>query len=216
VAEGRTAFPVDPDGWYVEPVAATEFLLRHESFDGMTVWDPACGQGNIVLTMRRAQLQAYGSDIKDRSGERSGRNRWFVGVHDFLAETIGPSGIVPSVMAGAAAIVCNPPYGRAKLAEAFIRKALSLDLRKVCFFVNAKFMFSTGRSQGLFGELPPTRVYPVWPRPSCPPGALLASGEIKAEGGVENYVWMVWDRDPPNDSPIKRAPEIIWREPVRR
>lgn len=181
MAEGRTAFAVAEDDWYVEPTAATEFLLKRESFAGLRILDPACGQGNIVRTCRAAGLNAVGSDLRERDGARA--ESWFLGAQDWLtADHLHGD-----------AIIMNPPYGRALLAEAFIRRALSRPCsEKVAAFVNAKFLFGAGRAKGLFAEHPPSRVWPVVPRPSCPPGQFLLDGG-KAQGGVENYVWMVWD-----------------------
>jgi hypothetical protein len=201
MAEGRTDFAVDADGWYVEPTAATRFLLAREYFTG-GVWDPACGQGNIVETCLLEGLDAVGTDLRQRVTPPMA---WFLGTLDFVAGPVSPWWS----LAGAANVICNPPYGRAKLAEAFIRRALALPgLRKAAFFVNGKFIFGSGRAAGLYAELAPDRVYPVNPRPSCPPGSFLQGGG-KAEGGVENFVWLVWDLA----APTGRS-EIIWAAPA--
>lgn len=187
MAEGRTAWPKTDDEWFVEPIASTEFLLAREDFKDLAILDPACGQGNIVTTCRAAGLDAWGTDIRERIEPRA---PWFLGRRDFLIDGLG--------VLGSEAIITNPPYGHAKTAEAFIRRALATpSVRKTAMFVNAKFLFGAGRARGLFKDHPPSRVWPVSPRPSCPPGALLRDGLIKATGGVENYVWMVWDHDAP-------------------
>lgn len=183
MAEGRTKWPPVKDDWFVEPAAATEFLLLREHFSG-GVWDPACGQGNIIRTCLNMGLPtSVGTDIVDRTGAA----KWFLGTADFMDyEHRG--------LARRGNIICNPPYGRARLAEAFMRRAWSLTgIVKVAMFVNSKFLFSSRRSAGLFSEIPPHRVWPVLPRPSCPPGEFLLGGG-KAEGGVENFVWLVWDK----------------------
>lgn len=187
MAEGRTTWAPVKDGWFVEPGAATEFLLRLEPFYG-GIWDPACGQGNIVETARYLGHDAIGTDLVDRTDimnpfRRRRASGWFEGTGEFIAWDKGP--LRPN-------IVCNPPYGRALLAEAFIRKACALPVRKVAMFLNSKFQYGGARAAGLFRELAPDRVYPISPRPSCPPGEFLLSGG-KAEGGVENFMWMVWD-----------------------
>ena len=188
MAEGRTAFALAEDDWMLEPLAATELLLARESFADMTVLDPCCGQGNIVKTLRAHGEDAYGPDLRWRG---LGMADGWIGPGDFLA----PGSAFPP---GCAAIVMNPPYGRAKLADAFIRKAVTTPgVLKVAAFVNGKFIFGSGRAQGLYTGHPPSRAYPIAPRPSCPPGEALAAGLIKAEGGVENYVWLVWDRTSP-------------------
>lgn len=184
MAEGRTAFALAENDWYVEPVVATEFLLARERLP-LHVWDPACGQGNILRALSAHGHQAWGSDIVDRRPPSGVGCGWFC--IDFLADK------PLDFFAGLPwALVCNPPYGHAKTAEAFIRRALTLPFcTKICMFLNAKFMFGQRRAGGLFAEFPPYAIYPVNPRPSCPPGQFLLDGG-KASGGVENYVWMVW------------------------
>lgn len=184
MAEGRRAWPAEPDGWYVEPTKATEFLLEREVLNG-PVWDPCCGMGNIVRSVLDTGLEAFGTDLVERPCSMG--EPWWRGPWDFLDErrwAVQPY----------RNIIMNPPYGGAKLAEAFIRHALTLDLNKVCAFVNSKFMFGAGRAAGLFKDHPPLRAYPVTPRPSCPPGQHLLAGG-KASGGVENFVWLVFVRD---------------------
>jgi hypothetical protein len=197
VAEGRTAFPVDPDDFYIEPEWVTGWLLERESFAG-PIWDCACGQGSIVRGIHAVSPTAavVGTDLKDRTGGRS----WFLGEADFLTMATGPK---------AKSIITNPPYGRAGKAESFIRRAIAWPgVEKVAALVNAKFLFSSRRAAGLFKDHPPARIWPIFPRPSCPPGDLLMRGEIKAEGGVENYVWIVW-------LPGPHVPRFIWSPPVQ-
>lgn len=205
MAEGRTAWPPVKDGWFVEPEAAALFLARAEPFPG-GIWDPACGQGNIVETFNRFDPYdtSVGTDLVDRTNtmdhfRRRRASGWFEGTAEFLAWEGPPRR--PN-------LVSNPPYGRAQLAEAFIRKACSLPgVAKVAMFLNSKFMYGGGRAAALYQDLPPDRVYPISPRPSCPPGEFLLGGG-KAEGGVENFMWMVWDVARPTG-----RTEVIWRPP---
>ena len=127
VAKAAHVWERDEHDWYVEPTRATEALLSVERFTGR-VLDPCCGQGNIVTTLRAAGYDAIGSDIVDRTNGAS----WFQGEldalkdysHDFLALTGAPN------------IVMNPPFYRAKGAEAFIRRALGIATGKVVAFVD--------------------------------------------------------------------------------
>lgn len=182
IAKAAHIWERDGFDWYVEPRSATAALLTVERFVG-TVWDPAAGGGNIVEEMIRAGVPVVWTDIKRRV------NRfWFRSEIDFLAYD-GP--------ALAQNIVMNPPFFRAKGAEAFIRKALALATGKVVAFVDIKFLAGGGRAAGLFAEHPPVRVWSLSPRPSCPPGEYLAAGG-KAEGGTADWVWLVWDRTAPS------------------
>lgn len=168
--------------WYVEPSAVTEALLTVEKFVGLS-HDPCCGGGNIVKALRDAGYDASGSDVVDRAGFPD----WFCGIADFLTdEAISSTNYV-----------FNPPFFRAKGAEAFIRKALALASGKVCVFVDVRFIGGATRAKGLFSEFPPTRIWMVTPRPSCPPGAYLAAGG-KVGGGTPDYCWLVYDKTSPS------------------
>ena len=183
MAEGRKNWPAVADDWFVEPIAATTFLLEREPIRG-PVWDPCCGMGNIVAACKAHGLEAVGTDLRSRSQRATWDGR-LCPTANFL-EFPAPN-LAPEVRT----IMMNPPYGNAKLAEAFIRHALTFDVDKVCAFVNAKFLFGAGRAKGLFKDHPPMRVYPVTPRPSCPPGEHILDGG-KVGGGVENFAWIVW------------------------
>lgn len=172
--------------WYVEPVIATEQLLKVEGFIGV-VWDPACGAGNIIEACRRVGLDAVGSDIKQRVARRPS---WFLREFDFLKEEPKFDGdLAPN-------IICNPPFFRAKGAEAFIRRSLAFARGKVAVFVDIRFLAGSERANGLFSDHPPARIWVVTPRVSCPPGSYLAAGN-KAGNGSSDWVWLVWDLTAP-------------------
>lgn len=171
--------------WYVEPPRATEALLSVERFVGETIHDPCCGGGNVVTAIRAAGYHATGSDIVERVTPAP---IWFTGVFDFLSPD-DEFGWVDN-------IVMNPPFFRAKGAEAFIRKALAVARGKVCAFVDIRFIAGAERAEGLFAEHPPHRIWIVTPRVSCPPGSYLAAGN-KAGNGSSDWCWLVWDRTAP-------------------
>ncbi|RWM29441.1 hypothetical protein [Mesorhizobium sp.] len=177
--------------WYVEEDFVTRALAKVERFVG-SVLDPCCGQGNIVTALLASGVEAVGSDIVERAPEGT---PWFLGTADFR-----------EVAAIAQPNICmNPPFFRAKGAEAFIRKALSLASGKVAAFTDIKFLASDGRAKGLYAEFPPNRIWSISPRPSCPPGEyLLAGGE--ADGGTADYVWLVWDLT----APPPQAAQFLW------
>lgn len=178
-------FPRAAHEWYVEEPAATQGLLTVEKFAGM-VWDPCCGQGNIVKTLLAAGLDAVGTDIVRRVPDGT---PWFLWEADFLAGEAQFPG-------GALNIVFNPPFSKGKAAEACIRRAISSMRGKVAAFVDQRFIGSARRANGLFADHPPTRIWSITPRVSCPPGEYLLAGN-KAGGGTADYVWMVWDLTAP-------------------
>src|SRR5690606_29495468 len=129
---------------------ATEALLTVERFIG-PVWDPCCGQGNIVKTFL-AHGSAAGTDIVRRVPDST---PWFAGEFDFMAAKpsrpdSGP--YLPFPEWHATNIVMNPPFFRAKGAEAFIRKAIEIAPAKVAAFLDVRFLAGHERATGLFAE----------------------------------------------------------------
>lgn len=180
----------DPFDFYVEPLAVSDALFRVEEFRG-EVWDPACGQGNVLNAAAAAGLNVIGTDIVQRT-----KAAFWNGAADFLDETWP-----------APNIVTNPPFFGGKGAEAFARQALRLAFNKVAIFVDTRFLNGAKRAAGLYREHPPTRVYLISPRPSCPPGEYLAAGG-KAQGGTADYCWIVWDMAVAHD--MTAATKLRW------
>lgn len=170
--------------WYVEPAAVTTALLAVERFVG-TVWDPCCGQGNIVTALRDGGVNAFGTDIE----QRHDGGQWWAGQYDFLAAG-------DPLVTRAPNIVMNPPFFRGKGAEAFIRRALDIATGKVACFVDIRFLAGGARANGLWKDRPPHRIWIITPRVSCPPGEYLAAGN-KAGGGSSDWCWLVWDLTAP-------------------
>lgn len=161
----------DDHDWYVEPRWCSERLFEVEKFEG-GVWDAACGIGRIIESARGAGLHAYGTDLIERT------EVYFGGV-DFL-RCVKPWG---------SNIVSNPPF---KIAEAFVKHALQLAERKVAMLLPANWVQGDKRSRWL-QSTPLARVYFITPRPSMPPGAVVAAGG-KPGNGTTDYCWMVWHR----------------------
>lgn len=166
--------------WYVEEPRASKALFAVERFNG-PIWDPCCGQGNILNSAMDAGYTVTGTDMEKRSD-----SVLITGGVDFLTVTIPRANN----------IVMNPPFFRAKGTEDFIRHALTLAKGKIAAFVDIKFMAGGNRANGLFREHPPHRVWVVTPRVSCPPGVYLQAGN-KAGGGTADWIWMVWDMTAP-------------------
>lgn len=192
-----------PDDWYVEPGDCTTALLTVEGFVG-DVHDPACGGGNIVKALLAADVDASGSDIRDRVTVDGVTPEWF-SVSDFLAPL---HHLTQDDLAGwqPTNIICNPPFRSGKGTTAFIQKALSMRmLAKLAIFTDIRFLGSDTRARGLHATHPPTRIWWLTPRPSCPPGDYIARGG-KVGGGQPDFCWMVWDRL----SPAQAMPNFGW------
>lgn len=157
--------------YYVEPKSATRALLAVEDFAGGTIYDPACGSGNIISTCREAGLDAYGSDLVDRgSGEA-----WGV---DFLDAPLREER--PDF------IICNPPFG---ISLDFAKKALGHATRKVAFI--QRLCWLEGQKRAAFMEASPlARVYVFRNRICMPPGE---KKDLPAKGGFVAYAWFVFE-----------------------
>ena len=167
--------------WYREPSRCTTQLLAVEAFVG-SVYDPCCGAGSTIEALLAAGHEAWGSDIRRRVPLDT---PWWRGERDFLAERYDYANVV-----------MNPPYFSGKGTEAFIRRALEVVEGKIAVFVDRRFLTGQGRARGLYRQHPPTRVWEITPRPSCPPGEWLEAGN-KAGGGTADYAWLVWDQTAP-------------------
>jgi hypothetical protein len=165
--------------WYVEPTRATEALLSVERFVGV-IWDPCCGQGNIVSTLVAAGYEAFGTDIVQRVDAPPA---WWRGAMRYQNSSWAVVG----------SIVSNPPFFGAKGTEEFIRWAIDQPVMKVAVFADIRFIAGHKRAKGLFRDVGLPRVWIVTPRVSCPPGSYLAAVN-KAGGGSSDWCWLVWDR----------------------
>jgi len=185
VSRDAHVFERADEEWYQEPMDCTTALLSVEKF-GSEIWDPCCGGGNVLRAIIDAQCTAIGNDLIDRPGRP---DCMFDAGRDFFQ--------TPSNRFEALDIVCNPPFGGGKLAEAFIRHALSAPIFKLAVFVDVRFLGSARRAEGLWREHPPSRIHMIYPRPSCPPGDYIAGGG-KVGGGTADFAWITYDRTHPH------------------
>lgn len=159
----------EANDWYVEPEWCSRRLFEEEKFTG-SVYDPACGQGTIVLSALRSGLVGLGSDLVHRGWDST------LTPQDFLNSEHKRENIVS-----------NPPFG---IAEQFVTKALELARNKVAMLLPANWVQGDKRSRWL-QSTPLLRVYFITPRPSMPPGHVLAAGQ-KPGNGTTDYAWFVW------------------------
>jgi hypothetical protein len=125
--------------------------------------------GTIPEAVKRTGLIATGADLVNRGHARGS-------VEDFLASTQRRDNIV-----------CNPPFN---IAAEFARYALDLAHNKVAV------IFPTARlntAHWLRG-MPLRRVWLLTPRPSMPPGHVIAGGE-KPGGGRHDFCWLIFERE---------------------
>jgi hypothetical protein len=152
---------------YVEPGWVARRLFDVEHFDG-GLHDPACGFGRIVQAAWEIGLDATGADIVDRGFGDTGI--------DFLTDTTPRTNIC-----------CNPPFN---IVRKFIAHALEVTTGKVAAIMPVPRLNAAHWLQ----DTPLARVWLLTPRPSMPPGHVIARGE-KPGGGKEDFAWLVWIRD---------------------
>lgn len=181
----------EPNDWYVEPEWCSRRLFEQEKFEG-AICDPACGGGNILNAAKAAGYQSFGFDKVKRSD-------WCVWEKDFLAPEWAESTWQPeNIVSNPPFRLCDPKDGRPGFVELALRRAQ----RKVALLMPANWVQGAKRSRWL-AETPLLRVLYIAPRPSMPPGQVLASG-VKAGAGTTDYAWFIWLRG------YDARPEIGW------
>jgi hypothetical protein len=170
----------EANDWYVEPEWVSARLFAEEQFEG-TICDPFAGGGNIIRSAAAVGLDTIAFDIVDR-----GFPLYSIG--DFLT-----SGSCHDNIVG------NPPFA---LAEAVLERALKNSHRKVALMLPANWVQGDKRSR-MLAATPLRRVYFITPRPSMPPGHVLAAGD-KPGNGTTDYAWFVWLRG------YDGSPEVRW------
>jgi hypothetical protein len=160
----------DERDFYVEPEWVSTRLFEAEPFDRtQLLLDPCTGGfGRVARAAARAGYEVIAGDIVDRGGYPGAI------VQDFLTRKSAP----PSA-AG------NPPFTEV---EAFARHALAIGARKVAL------VFPTARLNAArwLRDLPLRRVLLLTPRPSMPPGFVVARGE-KPGGGKVDFCWLIFE-----------------------
>ena len=165
---------------YVEPSWCSARLLEEEEFNG-PIWDPCCGFGTIILN---AMARGYGTYASDIIARRAGICDI---IGDFLGLAYPGSGFD---------IICNPPFN---IADRFALHALGSGASKVAM------IFPTARLNAAhwLRGIPLRRVWLMTPRPSMPPGHVIAAGE-KPGGGKMDFCWLIWERG------YAGTPELRW------
>lgn len=160
---------------YVEPEWVSRRLFEVERFEGI-ITDPCCGLGRIPQEAMKAGYVMIAGDIVDR-GYASGGD--FLEQHE-LHENI----------------VCNPPFD---ICDDFARHALKVTTGKVAMIWLIRRLPAARWLQ----QTPLRRIWLLTPRPSMPPGHVIAAGE-KPGGGTQDFCWLVWEQG------YSGSPELCW------
>jgi len=154
---------------YPTPLPAIEKLLERESFEG-TIWEPACGEGNISSILIRKGYKVYSSDIIDYGFGR---------IHDFLNP---PKQIDHRLVDN---IITNPPFNRAL---EFVNMSKKYSRRKVAFLLKTQFLEGVER-YNMFKDKEFTfrNIYQFSRRVSFPT-------PNSKNGGMIAFAWFIWER----------------------
>lgn len=172
----------DENNFYVDPPSCAHALFNVEPFEHR-ITDPCCGMGNIVRAALDYGYEADGFDLVNRS-QHWGDGPFLCGI-DFLSDKFYPNGLGD--------VVFNPPYGRGepgqmRLEEQCIDRALQLAQGKVAALLRLDWLAARRDFLSTSGLM---RVWIVTPRPSMPPGKLVAEGK-RPEKGFHDYAWYVF------------------------
>ncbi len=168
-------------GHYVEPQWISSRLFDVEKFNG-TIHDPACGFGRICRSAGAAGYISSGSDIVER-GHGS--------VGNFLESEEARDNVVS-----------NPPY---HIFKAFTERSLKVSRYKVAMVCLVRRLNAARWLQ----DTPLVRVWLLTPRPSMPPGYIVADLEKEGKtpsGGIQDFCWLVFDKQ----REYMAQPEIRW------
>lgn len=121
VGSSRNNGDREEDDFYPTPPYAVEELLKREKFEG-TVWECACGEGDISKVFIDKGFEVISTDLIDRG---------FGTQEDFLKSSKTANNIVT-----------NPPY---KLALDFVLKAKQQSDKKIAMFLKTVWLESESR-----------------------------------------------------------------------
>ena len=133
--------------FYATPPECTIALLDEFGwlFEGLSVWEPACGDGAITKVLRSKKYEVYSSDKYSRG--------YGLSKVDFLKSEMWPQ-----------SIITNPPF---HLAEQFIEKAVTREV-PFAMLLKATYWHAAKRSE-LFNRTRPLAVMAMSWRPAMSP-----------------------------------------------
>lgn len=167
-----------PD-FYPTPKWATYALIESEHFDG-DIWECACGDGAMSEVLTESGNTIISSDLYDRGYGETGRN--------FL--TSGRR---------AANVITNPPFNSA---EGFVASGLRTAQKKFALLLRLAFLEGANRTNTIFHQKPPSRVWVFSERITFYPKDAVVAGS-----GTTAYAWFVWDKA--HSGPA----ELAWLKP---
>ncbi len=197
----RRVEPHDSLDFFPTPPWATRALCTHvigDHWRNWSVWEPACGEGDMARPLREFFKRVHASDIHDYSVTG---NAW---CQDRVIDFLWPGSESPCIAAqGVDWIITNPPF---RLADQFVRRGLELAKVGVAVLVRTAFLEGIARYQELFSVTPPYIIAQFTER------LPMVKGRIDQEAASATaYCWIVWRKHHP-----KYVPTILqWIPPCR-
>jgi hypothetical protein len=191
-------FPTPP--WATR--ALCEHLDRWGDIGTETVWDPACGEGDMARPLAEHFRRVHASDVHDY-----GRGQDHV--CDFLTKWDHPRHIYRN---GVDWVITNPPF---KLAEAFALMAFKVARQGVALLVRTAFLEGGGRFERLFRPHRPDWILQFCERVPMFKGRLDPTGSTATA-----YCWIVWTSGIRRNIPAEpwdptHFPAFVWLPPCR-
>lgn len=175
------------DDLYETPPEAVHALLKVRKLPH-TIWEPCCGPGSIVRTLRNAGHVVHATDLVDYDSPDQDHAR-----RDFLLERSAPDGVE--------AIVTNPPF---KLANEFVAHALTL-----CPVVIMLLRFAFYEGQKRSAILDGGQLACFHPFIDRLPMMHRAGWTGPKARNATPFAWYVWDRHHVGHATVER---ISWKE----
>lgn len=152
----------------------------------LSVWEPACGAGHMVVPLSDYFGEVFASDLFDRGFSENHGSEW-----DFLS--LLPRDQHPPHRFDW--IITNPPFG--DLPQKFVERAFEHQPKRgIAVFVQLRWLETLERTRELFLPKPPAMVGVFAER------VPLAKGEWNPDGKTATaYCWVVWRTDRPFADP---------------
>lgn len=180
------------DYYTTDPTAVEQFVkhiaMLRGSISRYTIWEPACGCGNISKVLQSHGYEVISSDLHDRGFGLSGL--------DFLESVTAPE--------RCNTIITNPPYS---LANEFILHAMDILPTFGCYYALMNLSYLTGiqRYETIYkkGYLRAIHIYPH--RINC-----YKNNINTGHCSPVNYAWFEFMKRPAFN--VQQIPAIYWIE----
>lgn len=192
------------DDFYASPYAALPPLLVAEKRRlPRTIWEPACGNGALVLPLRNRGYEVLATDVNDWGCPRAD------GDCDFLSILADQYATQMRCMAGDGfGIVTNPPFG---IIEEFVERAVKLA-PYVALLCRLAFLESEGR-MNWWRQVGLRRVHLIAER--LPMMHRHGYEGPKLSNAGMCFAWFIFE---PGKRPLKQVPIrwVSWKEACKR